>query len=169
MFRFTLCTFSETVTSKLSLKCYGVEKWITAMLVYGNCSYRSGLSKSPVEFSKVIPPVWPYFDNATLDYAVVFCTKVLVMNTKAIHYKQILKKTNKRARQTYHESNWSWASNRDSTRLVQTKFIARLQKHVTFADIVTSNHIHKPKSVVIWSVANKYHASSKANTANQNY
>ena len=143
--------------------------WITAMLVHGNNSYRSGLSKFPVEVSKVIPPVWPCFDKVTLDYAVVFCTEVLVMNTKAIHYKQILKKTNKRARQTYHESNWSWASNRDSTRLVQPRFIARLQKHVTFADIVTSNHIHKPKSVVIWSIANKYHASSKANTANQNY
>ena len=169
MFRFTLCTFSETVTSKWSLKCYGVEESITATLIYGNNTYRSGLSTFPVEFSKVIPPVWPYFDNITLDYAVVFCTGALVMNTKAIHYKQILKKTNKRARQSYHESNWTWASNRDSTRLVQPKFIARLQKHVTFADIVISNHIHKPKSVVIWSIANKYHASSKANTANQNY
>jgi len=36
-------------------------------------------------------------------------------------------------------------------------------------DIVTSSHIHKPEPVVIWSTANKYHASSKAKTANQKY
>ena len=66
---------------------HGVEEWINAMVIYGNSSYRSSLSKVYVEFSKDTPPVWPYFDNLTLHYAVVFCKEVLVMNTKAMHYK----------------------------------------------------------------------------------